>query len=220
MPSLKAFHRLYQDHHNVHYYFVGSPDSTTKDEMLDYIRKNHLEDCVTITGYIGLDDFTRYIDATDVCVNLRYPSNGETSGSLMRILAKGKCVMVNEIGSFQEIPDDCCVKIPSAETMTERQEVERIYREFERLFSNRSEIAYYSANARRYAEQYLDLNLIAKQYAEFILDNRKSSLTEELLGKLLNEISAKSYTSYQIEQLGRTLTYSKNPEPSFKEEIQ
>ncbi len=220
MPSLKAFQRLCQEHRNVHYFFVGSPDSTTKDEMLDYIRKNHLEDCVTITGYIGLDDFTRYIDATDVCVNLRYPSNGETSGSLMRILAKGKCVMVNEIGSFQEIPDDCCVKIPSAETMTERQEVERIYREFERLISNKSEIAYLSANARKYAEQYLDLNLIAKQYAEFIMDNRKSSLTEELLGKLLNEISAKSYTSSQIEQLGRTLSYSKNPETRVKEEIQ
>ncbi len=137
----------------------------------------------------------------------------------MRILAKGKCVMVNEIGSFQEIPDDCCVKIPSVETMTEHQEIERIYQEFERLLIDKDSFEQCCTNARKYAEQYLDLKKIAKQYAEFILDKRKPSLTEELLGKLLNEISARSYTSTQIEQLGRTLTYSKNPEPQVKEEV-
>ena len=219
MPALKAFHRLYKQYRNIHYYFVGSPDSITRDEMYEYIRKNQLEDCVTITGYIDLNDFTRYIDATDVCVNLRYPSNGETSGSLMRILAKGKCVMVNEIGSFQEIPDDCCVKIPSVETMTERQEVERIYREFERLLSDRSQIEHYCANARKYAELYLDLNQIAKQYTAFILESHKSSLTEDTLSKLLKEITARSYTNFQIEQLGRTLSYGKNYEPRVKEEV-
>ncbi|MDD4311039.1 MAG: hypothetical protein PHW41_00995, partial [Eubacteriales bacterium] len=113
-----------------------------------YIKKNQLEDYVTITGYVGLDEFTRYIDATDICVNLRYPSNGETSGSLMRTLAKGKCVMVNDVGSFCEIPDQCCVKLPSPEFMGERQEVELIYREFERLLCEKDRLEEICANAR------------------------------------------------------------------------
>ena len=220
MPILKAFHRLHAKYQNVHYYFVGSPGPTIRDELYEYIKTNHLEDCVTITGYVELDEFTRYIDATDLCLNLRYPSNGETSGSLMRILAKGKCVMVNDAGSFHELPDDCCVKIPSAETMTERLEIERIYLEFERLLSDNGRLEQYCKNARKFAEQYLDLKKIATQYAAFIMDHHKPSLTEEMLGRISKEIGTKSYTSYQIEQLGRTLTYSKNPEPSFKEEIQ
>ena len=104
--------------------------------------------------------------------------------------------------------------------MTERLEIERIYQEFERLLSDNGRLEQYCKNARKFAEQYLDLKKIATQYAAFIMDHHKPSLTEEMLGRISKEIGTKSYTSYQIEQLGRTLTYSKNPEPSFKEEIQ
>lgn len=44
------------------------------------------------------------MDAADVCVNLRYPYNGESSASFMRLLGKGKCTIVNRIGSFAEVP--------------------------------------------------------------------------------------------------------------------
>ncbi len=217
IPVLKAFHRLSKKYSNVHYYFVGSPDLTVRDELYQYIKDNQLESHVTITGYIGLEDFTRYIDATDICVNLRYPSNGETSGSLMRTLAKGKCVMINDIGSFREIPDHCCVKLPSPESMVERQEVELIYQEFERLLQEKDRIGEICANARKYAEQYLDLDRVAKQYVAFIQEERVPSLTEEMLGKLRNEIQTRNYSSLQIEQLGRTLGYSKNFESTTKE---
>lgn len=217
MPILKAFHRLSKTYSNVHYYFVGSPDSTIKDELLEYIKKNQLENSVTVTGYIGLDEFTRYIDATDLCVNLRYPSNGETSGSLMRILAKGKCVMVNRIGSFQEIPDNCCIKLPSAETLTERQEVELIYQDFERMLRENDRSAEISANARAYAEAHLDINKVAAEYVSFIQEQHIPALTEEMLGKLSKEMQAHSYTSAQMEQLGHTLSYSKNYKPDVKE---
>ncbi len=219
MPILKAFHRLCKQHNDVHYYFVGLPDATIKDELYDYIQKNRLENCVTVTGYINLEEFTRYIDATEICLNLRYPSNGETSGSLMRILSKGKCVMINDIGSFGEIPDECCVKLPSAESMTESQEIELIFQEFERLLSDRARISRIRANARKYAETYLDLEKIADHYVSFIKDTRTSSLTEQILRDVEKEIHTKDYNNSQIEQLGRTLSYSKNFEASVKETI-
>lgn len=219
MPILKAFHRLCMHYSDVHYYFVGLPDTTIADELYEYIRKNQLENCVTVTGYIDLEKFTRYIDATDICLNLRYPSNGETSGSLMRILSKGKCVMINDIGSFGEIPDACCVKLPSVEAMTESREIELIYQEFERLLNDKARISRICANARKYAETYLDLEKIAKQYVSFIKDNHTSSLTEQMLRDVEKEIHTKNYTNIQIEQLGRTLSYSKNSEPRVKETI-
>ncbi len=45
-------------------------------------------------------------------LNLRYPTVGESSGTLLRSLGLGKAVMVSEIGSFQEFPDDVCLKVP------------------------------------------------------------------------------------------------------------
>ena len=50
--------------------------------------------------------------ATDVAVNLRYPSAGETSASLLRLLADRKCTMVSAYRQFLEIPADAVVRIP------------------------------------------------------------------------------------------------------------
>jgi hypothetical protein len=47
----------------------------------------------------------------DVAVNLRYPTAGETSGTLVRLLGLGKPVVVSRAGAFAEIPDGCCAKV-------------------------------------------------------------------------------------------------------------
>ena len=45
-------------------------------------------------------------------MNLRYPSAGETSGTLIRAFEAGKPVAVSDYAQFAEFPDDCVVKIP------------------------------------------------------------------------------------------------------------
>jgi glycosyltransferase involved in cell wall biosynthesis len=49
--------------------------------------------------------------ACDVLVNLRYPTMGETSGSVIRALALGKPLLVSDVGWFSELPDDVALKI-------------------------------------------------------------------------------------------------------------
>jgi len=61
-------------------------------------------DAVTSTGYVSDLDFDRYVDAVDSVVNLRYPSAGETSGPLTRIIAAGKRVAVSAYAQFSEYP--------------------------------------------------------------------------------------------------------------------
>ena len=46
--------------------------------------------------------------ACDVLVNLRYPTMGETSGSVIRALSLGKPLVVSDVGWFSELPDDAC----------------------------------------------------------------------------------------------------------------
>ena len=65
---------------------------------------------ITFTGYV--EDLDPYYDQVDRIVNLRYPSAGETSGTLIRAFAAGKPVAVSDYAQFAELPDDCVVKIP------------------------------------------------------------------------------------------------------------
>jgi glycosyltransferase involved in cell wall biosynthesis len=69
-------------------------------------------DGITFTGYVADDDFAAYFAAVDRLVNLRYPTAGETSGTLIRAFEAGKPVAVSDYAQFAEFPDDCVVKIP------------------------------------------------------------------------------------------------------------
>jgi glycosyltransferase involved in cell wall biosynthesis len=69
-------------------------------------------DGITFTGYVPDDEFAAYFAAVDRLVNLRYPSAGETSGTLIRAFEAGKPVAVSDYAQFAELPNDCVVKIP------------------------------------------------------------------------------------------------------------
>ena len=76
------------------------------------IRALDLPADVRVLGFTPIDDFTGYIAAADIVLNLRYPTVGETSGSLLRALGLGRPVLVSDVGAFRELPDDVCVKVP------------------------------------------------------------------------------------------------------------
>ncbi len=76
------------------------------------IEEMGLKDHVNITGYTTESEFFRYLKAADIVVNLRYPTAGETSGTLIRALGAGKPVVLSDHGQFGELPDDICLKVP------------------------------------------------------------------------------------------------------------
>ncbi len=64
------------------------------------------------TGYVPDEEFDSYYARVDRIVNLRYPTAGETSGTLIRAFEAGKPVAVSDYAQFAEYPDECVVKIP------------------------------------------------------------------------------------------------------------
>ena len=48
----------------------------------------------------------------DIPVNLRHPTMGETSGSVIRALSLGKPLVVSDVGWFSELPDEVALKVP------------------------------------------------------------------------------------------------------------
>ncbi|HEV8147562.1 MAG TPA: glycosyltransferase family 4 protein [Bryobacteraceae bacterium] len=62
-------------------------------------------------GYLDEPDFWRYAAATDVCLNLRHPTAGETSGIAIRMMAIGKPVIFTAGEEVSRFPEDVCLRV-------------------------------------------------------------------------------------------------------------
>lgn len=74
---------------------------------------------VHVTGFLPFAQLDAAISATDLCLNLRYPTAGETSASLLRILAVGRPVVVSDYADFGDLPEEIALHIPPGEGETE-----------------------------------------------------------------------------------------------------
>ncbi len=118
---------------------------------------------VTLTGYTSGEQAADYLAAADVCINLRYPTAGETSASLLRIMGAGRPVLVSRTGAFEELPDDACIKVDVDEAE------EELLLEYLRMLAYRPELAQtIGRNARRHVAQAARLSDAAHDYYRFL----------------------------------------------------
>ncbi len=81
-------------------------------DLVALARDLGVRDRLTMTGFLAPETLPTAIAACDLCLNLRYPSAGETSASLLRILALGRPAVVSEYAQFDELPDEVVIKAP------------------------------------------------------------------------------------------------------------
>ncbi|HEY0734247.1 MAG TPA: glycosyltransferase, partial [Herpetosiphonaceae bacterium] len=86
--ALRAFKRFHAEQPDARYILVGSVSPSY--DLTALIRRLGLDDSVVVTGYAPRADFERYVAAADLCLNLRWPTAGETSASLLRLLGAGR----------------------------------------------------------------------------------------------------------------------------------
>ena len=65
-----------------------------------------------ITGHLDPAGFDDHIAAADALVNLRFPSAGESSGSLARGFAAGVCCLVSDTAAYAELPREAVIHLP------------------------------------------------------------------------------------------------------------
>jgi len=71
-------------------------------------------------GHLSEPDFWRWAAATDVCINLRFPTAGETSGIAIRMMGIGKTVIFSAGEETSRFPENSCLRVdpgPAEETM-------------------------------------------------------------------------------------------------------
>jgi glycosyltransferase involved in cell wall biosynthesis/SAM-dependent methyltransferase len=159
--SLRALRRLVRVQPNVKMILVGEPHPELALESL--IHSLDLASHVRILGFQPIEEFVGYIAACDTVLNLRYPTVGENSGTLMRALGLGKAVIVSAVGSFSELPDSICLKAP-----VDASEEDHLF-EYLNLLVSRSDIrCALGARAREWVETECAWPKVAKKYAEFL----------------------------------------------------
>jgi glycosyltransferase involved in cell wall biosynthesis len=117
----------------------------------------------------------------DVCVNLRNPTMGETSGSVVRALSLGKPLVVSDVGWFSELPDDAALKVPVDESETSVLEAA-----LELLVTQPAARESMGRAARSLAEHAHDLERVAELYAAALEEAAGGARVED---EVLREVS-------------------------------
>jgi glycosyltransferase involved in cell wall biosynthesis len=110
-------------------------------------------------AYVEEERLWSLMAACDVCVNLRSPTMGETSGSVIRQLSLGKPVVVSDVGWFAELPDEVALKVPVG-----TGEAETLYAALELLARDEAARRAMSAAARELVRREHDLSRAADLY--------------------------------------------------------
>jgi len=109
--------------------FVGAlPENLYGETFLQQLDATTSTAKVFITGFVDKASYQHWLAASDLAVQLRTKSRGETSGTILDCLAFCIPTIINAHGSNVEIPDDCVTKLPDCfEDSQLRNAIETIF---------------------------------------------------------------------------------------------
>jgi len=109
LDAAQQLRKLRQDFEIV---LVG--DGPQRPQIEDLIRRAHAEDYVTITGFLAGENLADALNSLDVVV---MPSNWEETAGLaaMEQMARGRLVIVSDIGGLGEIVGGAGLKFPAGD---------------------------------------------------------------------------------------------------------
>ena len=179
--TLRALAAL-REAYDFHYTLVGQPDGFDVEEI---VRTSGLADRVTITGFVSLAEFQRRIAETDIAVNLRDRTFGETSASVCRLMAAGVPVVVSNVGWFTELPDAAAIKIdPGPESDA------ALRAHLARLIKDEPLRRRIGENARRHALAEHAIERSASAYLDFIAETIRLRQRRRIVRRVSEELGA------------------------------
>jgi glycosyltransferase involved in cell wall biosynthesis len=180
--SLRAFGRLVKREPRVRMILAGEPHPEFPVDQM--IRSLGLTEYVRAPGYAPIEKFVEYIAACDVVLNLRYPTVGETSGSLQRALGLGRAVIVTDAGAFSELPDEICLKAPVGPG-----EEDLIFEYLNVLVSRPDLARAMGERAREWVARECNWSTVARRYLEFLAPFEKGGTGSNVLTELMAPVS-------------------------------
>ena len=134
-------------------------------EIRGQIARQGLAGRVVATGWVDAEAYLDYIDLSDIVADLRYPTAGETSGSILRAIQAGRPIVVSDHGFFAELDESFAWKIPVGEN-----EREGFREALETLLGDPGRRAAMGAAGARFARESLRREVVAEAYMRFVLE--------------------------------------------------
>jgi glycosyltransferase involved in cell wall biosynthesis len=129
-------------------------------DIREELTRAGLVDGVVVLPALPEERLWSVLAACDVCVNLRWPTMGETSGVVIRALALGTATVVSDVGWFSELPDYVVAKVPVGE-----REQDLLAAVLVKLAEGDELRRSLGARAREYVQREHALELAADRYA-------------------------------------------------------
>ncbi|MBA1146035.1 glycosyltransferase family 4 protein [Ectothiorhodospiraceae bacterium WFHF3C12] len=124
-----------------------------------------IQDRTTMTGFVEMSAFQYAFMAADVVMNLRYPTAGESSGTLTRALGMGCCCVVYDYASFGDLPSDVAVKLP-----LEHDNASRLAEALLRVAADDHIRESYARRAAEYARRQCNIVKCVAHQSDFVLE--------------------------------------------------
>lgn len=97
---------------NIVYNIAGKLDGAEyEDQIRHLIKKYRLDNIVILEGFTKKEKLEKLYTEADILINLRKPAMEGASWSLVEQMDTGKPIIVNDVGFYGEIPDECLIKI-------------------------------------------------------------------------------------------------------------
>ncbi len=158
--------------------FVGeNPSGDYGNELSRIIRRSNSENKICITGFVTTEEFQNYLFATDVAVQLRTHSRGESSAAMLDCLNHGLPTIVNANGSMAELAANTVWLLP--DNFTDAELIEAL----ETLWRCPQQRQQLGRHARDYIVRHHTPEYCAKRYAAAIehFHSRSATKTPALL---------------------------------------
>lgn len=168
---LEAFGRLQKKYPNVRLLLAGGVDPYYDLEA--DIKLHNIGGGLIRTGRLSDDDFHRWIAAADICVHLRYPFGGESSGALVEMMEAGKTIILPKAAQFLEIPEVCAVHIPLG-----RDSVDYLTAAVEEFIENPVRLDDIGKRAKAYSIEHFSPEKITSSLIEMLEEISESKLPE------------------------------------------
>jgi glycosyltransferase involved in cell wall biosynthesis len=181
---LQATARVRAEHPDVTLLLVG-PTSPGFDLERRLQRIGLAEKGLVREGWADERRLWALMAGADVAVNLRYPTMGETSGSVIRAMSLGKPLVVSDVGWFSELPDDVALKVPPGAS-----EVEVLSAALELLVTRPDLREGMGAAAAELARREHDLGRVAELYATALEEAAGGAAVADMVLREVSEAAA------------------------------
>lgn len=140
----------------------GCTDHVLEKELQQCIENLPRPEQVILTGFLDSSTYEAYLGVTDVAIQLRRNSRGESSGALLDCMAAGIPTIVNAHGSSAEMPEETVIMVG------DDFNIDELVRAFQLTLDQPEQIQDIGRAARLYVKENLSLEKIVAEYRDII----------------------------------------------------